>query len=317
MKKQQKIYVAHSMTLFKFHLYKREDSDAIFDPTNIQGEDLFDLFDRCVSELEGIQRIKNTEKFVQLSECIFNENLPTLTKDSALLKMQCGKAGSKFTLQSTQEEANEALPDDVFDENTAAMVDTRVYLRRKSGFSYALACVESVSGYSKTDALFIVFKDFIERNLDGVELHIEPLQIQGALNKYFSGILDIELRRYMANSRVDSANVIPKADIVRHIIKHAPREKMSLSLFDGFLNDNKKIRDYLGVKEYKGREELYVSLKLKRGGAPRTYLFGGDYDLPVKEVLNKPGKQPLSDNEFIERCNERCNEVELYLDRQI
>lgn len=303
--KMSGIYAARSLVVYRVWFNLLRDTKKTIDPTDLDGNDILDLFDEFCTTNVCPSQIETSERFIRFESCDRHQN-------HILVKFDSGRAGLHVSVLDTNTMQESGIS---YGEDMAGMVGSRMLLRRTRGLGYALVCIESVPNGGGVTAPLTMFRKFVRTRNLGVTMRFEHVQETEAI-KAFSGIEEIELKRYARPDDVSNPTVI-NAGPITHRIGHKSRRLMPLELMKEFLLDRRAVAEYVGVEaEYSGREELYVTLR-KIGGGSRKFMMGKDLAIPVREVLNESGVQPLSDNEFVAHAIDSCQRLEDTLDRII
>ena len=247
-------------------------------------------------------QVNDSERFIRFLEC-------SVDGDTAFAKVESGRAGLSVSVMDTRTFEDTGS----YREDMAGLVPSRIMLRRTPGLGYAVACIESVPNGGGVTTPLTMFRNFSNGKGLGITLKYERIEETEALNA-FSGIEDIELRRYGRPNDVSDSRVA-NVGVISHAIHHVRGKLMPLSLFDGFLGSKKLVAEYVGVETaYDGREEINVTLRCKDGSS-RKFTMGKDIAIPISEVLNESGQKPLDDEEFKSHCIESSMRAEDILDR--
>lgn len=299
------LYAQRTLAVYRVWLTERGKPDEVLDAADAHGKDILDLFgDFCAEMKTAPAQVNESERFIRFRRCDF-------IGDIAFAEMESGRAGLSVSIMDTRtfEDAGS------YREDMAGLVPSRMVLRRTPGFGYAVACIESVPNGGGVTTPLTMFRTFSNSKRFGTTMRYERIEELEALNA-FTGIEEIELKRYRRPDDV-SDSVVANLGAVSHMLRHAKRKLMPLSLVDGFLKDRRAVAEYVGVEtEYSGREEIFVTLRSKEGRS-RKFTMGKDLAVPVTELLNESGQQPLNDDEFIRRCTESCIRAESTLDRMM
>lgn len=297
------IYASRSMVVYRVWFNALRDADKVVDAANLSGQDVLELFREFCTISCIPSQIDGSERFIRLGAC-------ELRRDLALTRFESGRAGLHVSVLDTNTMSESGIS---YDEDMAGMVESRMLLRRTPGIGYALACIESVPNGGGVTSPLTMFRRFVSSKKLGVTMRYEHVQETEAI-KAFTGIEEIELRRYARPDDVGDPTVV-NAGSISYRIGHKPRYLMPLVLLEDFLRDRTAVAEYVGVEaEYDGREELYVTLR-QSGGGSRKFVVGKELAIPVREVLNESGRRPLTDEEFVDRAVESCERLEDTLDK--
>ena len=297
------IYASRSMVVYRVWFNALRDADKVVDAADLSGQDVLELFREFCTISCIPSQIDGSERFIRLGAC-------ELRRDLALTRFESGRAGLHVSVLDTNTMSESGIS---YDEDMAGMVESRMLLRRTPGIGYALACIESVPNGGGVTSPLTMFRRFVSSKKLGVTMGYEHVQETEAI-KAFTGIEEIELRRYARPDDVGDPTVV-NAGSISYRIGHKPRYLMPLVLLEDFLRDRTAVAEYVGVEaEYDGREELYVTLR-QSGGGSRKFVVGKELAIPVREVLNESGRRPLTDEEFVDRAVESCERLEDTLDK--
>ena len=298
------MFAPRSLALYKVRFNARGDAGKIEDPANLGGKDVLELLSDFWNESSDPIQVSDSERFVAFRGC-------KVDSDHAFAKFSSGRAGLRVSVLDTKSLTDSGIE---YGENMAGMVESRFFFRRTPGIGYAIACIESIPNGGGVTPPLTLFKRHVGGSGLGVTASFERMQEIEALNG-FKGIEEIEVRRYAKPKDVSDGTVVNSGPFTAHKIGHKRGSFMPLALMDGFLKDRRAVADYLGISvDYDGSEDLYVTLRQKDGGS-RKFCMGKELAVPVREVLNESGQEPLGDGEFIERCIEACCRAEDTLDR--
>ncbi len=297
------IYASRSMVVYRVWFNALRDADKVVDAADLSGQDVLDLFQEFCAASCAPSQINDSERFIRLGSC-------ERRRDLVLTRFESGRAGLHVSVLDTNTMSESGIS---YDEDMAGMVESRMLLRRTPGIGYALACIESVPNGGGVTSPLTMFRRFVSSKKLGVTMRYEHVQETEAI-KAFSGIEEIELRRYARPDDVGDPTVV-NAGPISYRIGHKPRFLMPLVLLEDFLRDKAAVAEYVGVETgYDGREELYVTLR-QFGGGSRKFVVGKELAIPVREVLNESGSRPLADEEFVGRAVESCERLEDTLDK--
>ena len=297
------IYASRSMVVYRVWFNALRNADKVVDAADLSGQDVLELFREFCTISCIPSQIDDSERFIKLGAC-------ELRRDLALTRFESGRAGLHVSVLDTNTMSESGIS---YDEDMAGMVESRMLLRRTPGIGYALACIESVPNGGGVTSPLTMFRRFVSSKKLGVTMRYEHVQETEAI-KAFTGIEEIELRRYARPDDVGDPTVV-NAGSISYRIGHKPRYLMPLVLLEDFLRDRTAVAEYVGVEaEYDGREELYVTLR-QSGGGSRKFVVGKELAIPVREVLNESGRRPLTDEEFVDRAVESCERLEDTLDK--
>lgn len=254
------LFAQHTLAVYKITFNALRDVEKLFDPSNINGNDVIDIFcDFCKGSSVPAQ-VEESERFVGIDDY-------RRADCYVLTKLKSGRAGVSVSVFDTRAKCDSGIS---YDEAMAGMVESRMLLWRTAGLGYALACVESVPNGGGITTPLTMLKRHMNTLHIGATMRYERIEEAEALNA-FSGIEEIELRRYVKPKDVSDDSVV-NLGTISHILKHKPRVLMPLSLVGLIRKDRKVVAGYLGIQaDYDEREEIYFTLRQKKWWSTQVF----------------------------------------------
>ncbi len=297
-----------SFVVYKIQIHKRRKPDEICDLDTIHNIGIKALFVNFISETRGVVRIGNSSKYL----CF---NPAKTTKEGVLASYLSGVSGEEITMVNP--DSGKIL--ETFSSGNAPMPQSRVYM--KAGYSpkYALVCIEHVQGSAGDTALFAPFRGYIASSDSDCVLKWEAVTEAEAVNN-FIGVESIEVKRYL-KMRDCADSAVSEARCITTTLSHRRGRRFSLAPFRAALADRSKAVSLFGLMpveesmEYE-KTEVYFRLRGKDGKTHRFFL-DNHFDVKVREVLNEKGEPPLSDEDFLDRCDSRCEGIQDKLGRAL
>lgn len=297
-----------SLVIYKIQIHKRRKPDEICDLDTIRKIGIQALFLDFANEANNVVRIGNTSKFL----CF---NAAKEVEGGVLAGYLSGASGEEFTIVNP--DSGKLL--ERFGSGNAPMPQSRVYL--KAGYSpkYALVCIEHVQGSAGDTALFGPLRDYVASSDSDYVLKWEAVTEAEPIN-HFIGVENIEVKRYLKMKDFADSEV-SEASCITTTLSHRRNRSFSLAPLRAALADQSKAVTLFGLMpvdesmEYE-KTEVYFKLKGKDGKAHRFFL-DNSLDVKVQEVLNEKGDPPLSDEDFLARCDSRCDDIQNKLGRAL
>jgi hypothetical protein len=304
MSSQQKAYyAARSMVIYRWSFHRRYKKDELFDIDDINGEHLCDLFmDFCSKRSQSLMALSNPSKYIAIG------NTQKVT-EGVLVAVESGLAGEERLVYNV----SSAKSTKRIGVDEAAMVPLRLMLSWKgTGRKYALLCVEHAAGAAGDTALVDPFKRYLRDIDSGATLNTEPQIDLEALDS-FQSLEGITVRKYRQASDI-ADQLSREGDVIEYHIGHkrgAPFQNGLAFVKDLTNAAQGKRATMLGLKGTpldSDESKTYVTLR-SADGSTKKFELGGDYGMKIRELLNEAGQRPLSQDEFVERCNSRCASV--------
>lgn len=288
------LFARHTLVVYRIDFRQPRKND-LYRIDDVDGHDILDLVDDFCSTHDPLIQIRDTEKFLRIENHTREENLVIIDLQSG----RAGLGGSIVNTRTTKESYG-------YGADEAGMVDSRVVFYRREGYGYALVCVERVPNDAGSTALLSSFKSFLrESNVKGIMEHEQIKRDEAVLA--FKGVEDIEVRRYAKSTDI-SDGLLTESRYISHIAKHKPRQFFPFSMIDALANRQSRSA-WLGIPEdFDGREEVRYTLR-GYDGSTRTYVLGDDIKVPLVEILNDSGERPLSNSDFVSRCQSACETI--------
>ena len=298
------LYARRTLVVYRVWFNEPRKTDEVFRIDDVVGHDALSFFEDFCREENGLIQLRESERFLRIKDI-------TRDDDWCFASIQSGRAGVVGSVVNTMT-AEEAYG---YGASEAGMVSSRFMFLRRRGYGYAIACVERVPNDAGSTAMLSAFANYFRNRKVRATFKCEQVKQEQAL-KAFKGIEDIEVRRYTKKSdRSDGLNVESK--YISHIAKHKRGRLFPLHIARDIVDDKRSLTSMLGIPEtFEGREDIRIRLK-GMDGSSRTFVLGDDIHVPFVEVLNDSGERPLSDNDFLNRCNEITESVCDHLDRMI
>ena len=302
------MYAQRSLVIYKLWVHKRRKPDELCDLDTIHGVGIEALFERFIQANRGVFRIGNTAKYILFDDW-------TKRESGILAKYSSGASGEKITMVDPDSER--VL--DEFSSDKAPMVGSRVHFRFGFCANYALMCVEHVQGSAGDTAIFSPLRDFIASADTDYVLKWEAVTEAEAID-HFIGVESIEVKRYLKQKDIADL-AVSEASYISTVLTHRRNRRFSLAPYRAALADRCKAVSLFGLipledPDKYSKVEVYFKLKGKDGKDHR-FMLDNQLDVKVQEILNEKGVPPLSDEEFLDNCDSRCEEIELRLGRSL
>lgn len=297
------IYAARSLVIYALRFNQRGKSKEVYSPVDINGDNALDLFEEYarLSKMQ-LSQIGRSPKFLALESFEGKE-------EGVLLSYSSGRAGEDGRIVDT----NSGRTVIEYDPSNANMVGGRVFLRVRGDRSYALLCVEHVTGGAGDTTVAEHFKSFLRERKPEVTLKREAVMEKQGIDAVTS-VENVEVIRYLAPD--DIADPLTReGDRVIVKLAHMRNHPFELNLFRSLIsNRSKTLKSIFGTQlTDAGLDEdgLKVEVTAKLAdGRTRKFELSESFDQPLREVLNNNGEPPLPDNIFTKRCIDRCEYFE-------
>ena len=296
------------MVVYKIAINERRKPDEIIDINNVCGKHIGDLFiDFCKSGSGKLQEASQNGKYIQIGSVHPIQN-------GIVVSLLSGLAGDErqvFDVESAKKKYDLHAGD-------ASMVSVRSYLTWKNtGKGYALLCVEHSANAAGDTVLFNPFKSYLRNVVPDVVVKFEPMSEIEVLEQ-FDSLERVEVRRYLGQG--DRADQLTReGDCISYVINHKRGRPFGIGAVKDLLKESTNpavMLGYSGTSVDSVESEIIVSLKDK-SGRTTNFSLGGDYAVKVRQELNARGEKPLSDDQFIEACDNRCEIISERLGRAI
>lgn len=290
-------YAPRSMVAYKVKFNRRGHPDELVYIDDVQGLSVGDLFfNFCMNDAGRLQEAARGGRYLNLSE-------PRRIDGGVMVELLSGLAGEArqvFDIQSSEKRFDIA-------ESDASMVSIRCLLSwRRTGRGYAILCVEHASGAAGDTVLFRPLRSYLKSVAPEAVVNFEPVVEAEALEG-FETLEEIEVKRYLEQG--DMADRITReGDYVSYKLGHMRGRPFSLGYVKELLTGKTDRSVLLGLQgTFLDSDRSVVSVSLRdRRGSVRKFELGSDFGMKVREVLNDAGSPPISDEEFIRVCEDRC-----------
>ena len=289
-----------------FNIRRQPDKPVLID--DIDGRHIEQVvIGFCEDGLGELQAATRTGKYIRMAE-------PRVVEDGVLVRLLSGTAGDNrqvFDVESAAKKFD-------LDVSDASMVEVRALVSwRGTGLGYAIMCVEHSANSAGDTVLFDPFRRYLREIAPDVVVRFEPVVEAEALDE-FESLEKVEVKRYLEEG--DSADRITReGDCVSYVISHKRGRPFNLNSIRAILKEKSKpavLFGYSGTPFDTDQSKIFVTLKDKRKRT-RTFDIYGDYGMKVMAELTPVGKKPLSDDEFVEECGDRCETIADRIGRMI
>lgn len=295
------MYSERSFVTYAIRFNRKYKTDEVLDPCDLDGESVADvLLEYCGRSSKDMVQLGVTDRFATFGD-------GSGVRDGALVHMESGRAGERgrvvrVTTQRTVAE---------YDEEDAKLVGSRVFLQVRLGYNYALLFVECANGFAGNIALPVLFRGYLRDRLSTVTMKWDAV-MEGKEYDQIAGVEKIEAKRYVQSTDV-ADGLIYKESTVTQVLNHPRGKLFPPALFGNIMRGKDGIGEIFrisGTLINPGDEDIEVSVQVKtKDGRTKKFRLGGDFSLPVREVLNEAGKPPLSDELFLTRCREKGDSI--------
>ncbi|WP_039688435.1 hypothetical protein [Berryella intestinalis] len=299
---------ARTMVAYMLTFNRRRHPDESVDIDDIDGSHVGKVFeDFCAAQNGKMINIKHTEKYVVTSA-------PERLGGGVLVHLSSGIAGERrdvYNVRSKKKTAQLSIDD-------APMSSTRVMLSWSgTGLGYSLLMIEHAYGGAGDTALFTPFKQYLREVAPDVVVRIEAVVEAETIDQFVS-LERIELRRYLSQSDL-AGSLTREGDYLSCVLTHKRGAPWHTDSLRSIISGKKRAADIIGVGGTifdSEKSEVRASVK-DVNGKNRTFVVGCDIGAKVSELLNDHGEEPLGDEEFVERCTNRCAIISERLGRRI
>lgn len=300
-------FAEHTMLLYKICFNERNKPEKPVKITDVDGFSLAELFERFCNECVGeFLTTKTGGRHINIHHCVKRG-------ENVLVHLRSGKSGIPFDVIDI--ESTNTM--ESYDENAASMVPFRCFLSAEHGTGYALLCMEHVPNAAGDTVLFQPFAGFLRSVVPDVVMRPpEAISLPEVLDEFVSAE-SVEIKKYIEQSDF-ADSLIKEGDSVSFKLNHKRGRPFPVDIFR-FLEDKKSraaLFSITGKLFDPERDRVFVSLKDKNGST-RRFKVGDSLSMRFREVLNPEGAPPLSDDEFVRFCMDRCREVEDRIGRSI
>ena len=297
---EENYYAPRSMVAYKVKFNRRGHPDDLVCIDDVQGLSVGDLFfSFCMNDAGRLQEAAAGGKYLSLFE-------PQRVEGGVTVKLLSGLGGEArqvFDIESSEKRFDIA-------ESDASMVPIRCLLSwRRTGRSYAILCVEHASGAAGDTVLFRPFRSYLKSVVPDVVVSFEPV-IEAEALEAFDSLEEIEIKRYVEQG--DMADRITReGDYISYKLGHMRGRPFSLDFVRELLTGKTDRSVLLGIGgTFLDSDRSVVSVSLRdRNRAVRKFELGADFGMKVREVLNDAGSPPVSDDEFVRVCEDRCSTI--------
>lgn len=296
------LHAERSLVLYKLRFNRRGKRNDTLDPLSLDGRSAAGLFkDFCGARQADVAQVARTDKFVTITACQEYDG-------GSLASYYSGRAGENGRIVNTITSSIEHS----YGGNSAPMTESRVYIRVMPGVRYAIACVEHVNGSAGDTVLLVEFRKYLRDAAHDIVLAREQILMPEALEA-FTSVENVEFRSYVERADVaDNVVRMPREDDFYSIkLNHRRRNPFPLSYLTDLIKDRSSVRTMFGVlgnyiDPQKPGSSIFVTVK-DRNGSTRRFTLGDSFEVPLREVLNPINTPPLGDEEFVTKCNEKCD----------
>lgn len=292
-------FAERTLLVYKVLFNRRGDADDpvyVDDVDGLAADDLFFKF--CEKYRNDLIELRTGSRFVRISKC-------NRIDGGVLAKLYSGVAGEAFDVV----EIESARTLQRYDEGKAPFVESRCYFTAGYGRNNAFLCVEHVAHGAGDTVLFEPFGRYLREVVPRVTMKRSPVIISKAVESFLS-VESVEVKLYLGNDDVADARV-REGDYVSYKLGHKRARPFNLGVLDSLRKLGRRspvLYGFEGTVFDSERSAIYVNLK-ENGGGIRRFLVGEDLGMPFKEVLNERGEPPLDDDQFVEKCEQACEEL--------
>lgn len=292
------MYSERSMVLYKVTFNERNNPAEILSVRDIDGLTCIELFCQFVdAKKDELVSLRSGNRFIKLSGC-------KQAEETALIKVNSGSSGEDVDVIDVGSGDTEYS----YGTDKAAMIDSRCYVSQTFGTSYAFLCVEHTRNGAGDTALFDPFRSFLRGKAPDVVVKFEPL-IEPEVIENFISVENVEVKKYLeAGDPMDL--LVSEADTVVTKLTHKRGRPFPMDLYRRLVDTKgRAAATLLGLDESTFDEEgTEVSVTLKhKSGAKKTFVISDPLGVKIREVLNRDGEKPFSDERFISECESRCD----------
>lgn len=295
-----------SLSVYKAILNERGDPTTLISVNDVGHCTLAEQFARFLEKSANqILETKRTSKHIILKSC---EKL----NGSLLVKLVSGASGEHVDVVDVQS----AEVDYSYDGDKASMVETRLYLSCAHGDAYMLICVEHANNGAGETALFEPFRGYLAQVVPNVVISYEPV-LEAEVLESFNQVESVVVKKYLEPSDPSTA-LVREGDYIEVKLGHKRGRPFSMAILKELLSGNMRVTTLYGLQGGIIEDEgAMMTVSLKGPNSTKgKFVIGQGLRSKVHEVLNEKGNPVLSDDEFVDRCASRCQEIERRLGRK-
>ncbi len=301
-------YAPRSMVAYKLTLNVRRKPEEVVPIDDVCGWHIGELFEKFCKESVGkFIETSGSGKYIRVVS-------PSKVDGGVLISLLSGLAGDDrqvFDVTSAEKKYDLGVTD-------APMVEVRALLSwRDTGCNYALMCVEHSPSAAGDTVLFRPFTNYLRDVVPGVVISLEPV-IEAEALEAFESLEKVEVRRYLGSSDI-ADSLAREGDVVSYVLSHKRGRPFSIRSVVDVVREKANpavLFGYKGTLFDSDDSRLLITLKDSRGSR-RTFDIFDDFGVKVREELTRPGQRPLSDEDFVAACNDRCETIAGRIGRMI
>ena len=290
------IYAGRSLAVYVLRFNVRRKPDEMLDPLNLEGRKITDLLhEYCAGKTSELRQVGSSDRFVVFRDC-------REFGDGLLVRLESGRAGERgrvvdvLTAQVGYE----------YDEDDATMVRSRVLLDAVPGYDYALMFVEHVNGGAGDVTVPNLLKGYLGVAVPNVVMTREPF-LEGKALETIAAVEKVEVRRYLTSSDPVDPLVVDGSSLTT-VLGHRRGATFPPALLSNILKGRDGMAPLFGlhgslVDPEEDGVQVMVEVKA-HDGRTKKFTLGDGIEMPLREVLNEPGRAPLEDRQFVDKCRE-------------
>ena len=167
-------------------------------------------------------------------------------------------------------------------------------------------CIEHSTNAAGDTALFTPFRRYLRIIDDEAVIEFEPVTEREALEA-FTAVDSIVVKKYLEPKDITDT-LVREGDCVTLSLTHKRRSPFNKGIVHELIYDRGRAATLFGLTgDIFNSDSTTITVNMKgANGRKGKFVIGGEATSKVREVLNDNGAPPLSDGDFIQRCDDRC-----------
>ena len=291
-------HAPHSMVMYKVTVNHRGDPEDLFSVNDINGKTLAELFLRFCDSVQGDFITQENS----LKHVIVKDSRAIPNRTAAMAYLASGSSGEDFEVFDTAS----AVKESEFDSTRATLVNSRCFVSCEYGDGYALMCIEHSTNAAGDTALFTPFRRYLRIIDDEAVIEFEPVTEREALEA-FTAVDSIVVKKYLEPKDITDT-LVREGDCVTLSLTHKRRSPFNKGIVHELIYDRGRAATLFGLTgDIFNSDSTTITVNMKgANGRKGKFVIGGEATSKAREGLNDNGAPPLSDGDFIQRCDDRC-----------
>lgn len=288
----RRVLTVSEMTFHK----KRKPDEQTFAPSDLNGEDLLDVFHTWVSALDvGDTHDKQRQTWVSVASA--DRWAPRVE----LVDLRVGAYGEAGELV----DIDTGDPIGRIEDNQAPTGENRALLFVPDKGETAFFLSEESSRGSAGGRILRLFKTHFSHYTSEITM-VTKTVTEGEAWAEAADVTEVEVRVEGKSADLADGSSV-KVGKVSHIARPEKRHRFPGKILKS-LSDEKALRRIVAVEELSEDRDIYVTLE--REGRTKKFLLGTEGAAPaIREVLNDAGDETLDTARLVEKCTERVSDL--------